>query len=163
MASSEVFVKRYSNTPTGRLELSASVGIKGLQPVILASKGISLSFKSIKAKGKRVWKTASSKRGRPYVLSPLPRPLWSGPNSFQVGTWPSNTFAPFCTSFTQIAAKVYGSFITSGWFLSETWEMAPVPSRQNIPAPIPPIGNAILSRYACPYLSLNSLSPLLWA
>ena len=35
-----VFLNEYSNPPTGRLELSASPGIKGLHPLILTVTGI---------------------------------------------------------------------------------------------------------------------------
>ena len=39
-----------------------------------------------------------------------------------------------------------GSLKTSGLFRTLICEIAPVPSRQNIPAPIPPIGKAILNK-----------------
>jgi hypothetical protein len=46
---------------------------------------------------------------------------------------------------------MHGSLKTSGRFLTDIWEIAPVPSIQNIPAPIPPTGKAILERYSPEY------------
>jgi hypothetical protein len=46
-----VFLNEYSMAPTGRLELSASVGMKGLHPLICTSRGISSSLSLIPAKG----------------------------------------------------------------------------------------------------------------
>jgi len=63
--------------------------------------------------------------------------------------------APFARPFTEIAANIAGSLKTSGRFLTETWDSAPVPSKQTIPAPIPPIGKAMRSRNAPPYGPLN--------
>jgi hypothetical protein len=42
----------------------------------------------------------------------------------------------------------HGSLKTSGWWRKETWEKAPVPSRQIIPAPIPPMGKATRRRFS---------------
>jgi hypothetical protein len=41
-----------------------------------------------------------------------------------------------------MAANVQGSLKTSGRFRNEKCDRAPVPSKQIIPAPMPPIGNA---------------------
>ena len=60
-----VFLNEYSIAPAGRLELSASVGINGLQPVSLTSRGISSSSSSIWAKGNLAVNLASLKRGNP--------------------------------------------------------------------------------------------------
>ena len=47
----DVLVNLYSINPSGKLELSSSVGMKGLQPVILTTRGISLSFNWMVEKG----------------------------------------------------------------------------------------------------------------
>ena len=46
-----VFLNVYSKAPTGKLELSASVGMNGLQPVSRTSTGISSSCISMMANG----------------------------------------------------------------------------------------------------------------
>ena len=55
----------YSSAPTGRLELSSSVGMNGLQPVMVTSMGISLSVNRMVAEGKLDVKTAFVNRGKP--------------------------------------------------------------------------------------------------
>src|SRR6185312_2009332 len=60
-----LFMKLYSIAPTGRLELSSSVGIKGLQPVMVTPIGMSLSVRWMEAKGKVAVKAALVNRGRP--------------------------------------------------------------------------------------------------
>ena len=56
-----VLVNRYSSAATGRLELSASPGSKGLQPVISTSAAPAGRSASTVPNGKRVWKVASAK------------------------------------------------------------------------------------------------------
>jgi len=135
-------VKRYSSAATGRLAWSASLGSNGLQPVTATATGSAGSRNVNVPNGKRAAKLASRQRGRPKVvaLAPLPVPLW--PNSFQPGTGPSSTRATGRSPLTHSAAKVIGSWKTSGRWRNETCESAPVPSRQSIPAPIPPSGKA---------------------
>ncbi len=52
---------------------------------------------------------------------------------------------------TEMAAKTHGSLNTSGRLRSETCDSAPVPSRQIMPAPMPPSGNATWFRYSPEY------------
>src|SRR4051794_34491165 len=49
-----LLVKEYSKAPTGKLLLSSSVGIKGLQPFTVIFNGISASCNCIVPKGNRV-------------------------------------------------------------------------------------------------------------
>ncbi len=72
--------------------------------------------------------------------APLPVP--GAPNFFQSGTGPSSTRATFVPPLTQSAAKVSGSLKTSGLWRRDTCDSAPVPSRQIMPAPMPPMGKA---------------------
>ena len=65
MGASLGLVKRYSNAATGRLELSAPPGVKGLQPVMDISSGILASRSVTVPKGKRAANAASVQRGRP--------------------------------------------------------------------------------------------------
>ena len=58
-------VNRYSSAATGRLELSASPGSNGLQPVISTLSGTCGSVSVTTPNGKRVLKVALAKRGRP--------------------------------------------------------------------------------------------------
>ena len=46
----------------------------------------------------------------------------------------------------ETAAKTGGSLNTSGRFRREKCDRAPVPSRQIMPAPMPPMGKAMRSR-----------------
>ncbi len=140
------FSNVYSSTATGKLELSASVGINGLQPVIFILRGISVSARSTVANGKRARNVAESHRGRPNDMPLAPLPVLGAPNTFHAGTGPSNTRA--VPLFTEIAAKVNGSLKISGSCRSEKCDSAPVPSRQNMPAPIPPSGKAMRLRWS---------------
>ena len=58
-------VNRYSRAATGRLELSASPGSNGLQPVISTPSGTCGSAERTTPNGKRVLKVALAKRGKP--------------------------------------------------------------------------------------------------
>src|SRR4030042_51883 len=145
---SPVLVNEYSKAPAGRLELSASAGIKGLHPFIMTSMGLSSSSSSIPANGNLAWNVAFMNLGRPYVAPEEPFPEPGCPKRFQSGTFPSRIFVPLSSPFTDNAANMQGSLKTSGRFLTDICDIAPVPSRQNIPAPSPPIGNAILFRYS---------------
>ena len=58
-------VNLYSRAATGRLELSASPGSNGLQPVISTFNGICGSVSATMPNGKRLLKVALAKRGRP--------------------------------------------------------------------------------------------------
>src|SRR5258708_16276142 len=109
---------------------------------------MSLSFRVTMPNGNLVRNDASWKRGSPYVEPPEPFPDPGEPNFFQAGTGPYSTLAIFFFGpLTQMAANRHGSLNASGRCRSEKWESAPVPSRQIIPAPIPPSGKAIrLSR-----------------
>ena len=99
------FMKVYSSAPTGKLDLSASPGTKGLQPVSVTRSGISGSFSSTVANGKRASKTASSKRGKPKLVRDAPLPEPGAPKTFHSGTGPSRIFAVFpCAPFTHSAA-----------------------------------------------------------
>jgi len=149
MVSLEVFLNLYSREATGRLELSASPGMKGLHPVMLTSSGISSSSRSTVANGKRAENVAFSKCGYPLAPLPLPfPPVFALPNTFQSAIGPSRTFAPFSSPLMAIAENMNGSLKMSGLFRTETCEIPPVPSRQIIPAPMPPIGKAIRFRYS---------------
>src|SRR5882672_8306974 len=55
-------IKRYSRPATGRLELSASPGENGLQPVSCTSRGISGSVRRTVPKGNRLSKATFRKR-----------------------------------------------------------------------------------------------------
>ena len=136
------FVNRYSRAATGRLELSGSPASNGLQPVISTFRGSSSSVSVTVPNGKRASKRARPNRGRPQVAPPDPLPVSLRPNIFQLGTGPSRTRARFGSPLTQTAANTQGSLKMFGWWRSETCERAPVPSRQSIPAPMPPRGNA---------------------
>jgi len=114
MDLSPVFLNVYSNPPTGKLELSSSVGINGLQPLMETSIGISLSSSFIFPNGNFVSKVAFSNRGNPYDFSPAPFPVFGFPKTFQAGTGPSRTLAPFSSPFTESAAIINGSLKTSG-------------------------------------------------
>src|SRR5258705_7846840 len=57
--------KRYSRPATGRLELSASPGENGLQPVSSTAKGNSASLRRTVPNGNRLSKVASRNRGSP--------------------------------------------------------------------------------------------------
>ena len=57
--------KRYSTAATGRLEASASPGMKGLQPVASTATGMAGSWRATVPKGKRVVNDALAKRGKP--------------------------------------------------------------------------------------------------
>src|SRR5882724_2309313 len=88
--------KRYSRPATGRLDLSASPGENGLQPVSSTSKGKLASLRWTVAKGNRLSKVASRNRGSPQH-PPGYTPSTPGRNgfSFQAGTGPSRTRATF--------------------------------------------------------------------
>src|SRR5882724_13218442 len=57
--------KRYSMPATGRLELSASPGENGLQPVSSTSRGTSVSLRRTVPNGNRVSNVACRNRGSP--------------------------------------------------------------------------------------------------
>src|SRR5579871_661343 len=141
------------------LQLSSSVGINGLHPVIFIFIGMSSSARSIFPKGNLAKKDALRKRGKPIVELSEPSPENGLPKCFHAGTGPSRTFAPFFNPFTEIAANVQGSLYTSGRFLIDTCESVPVPSIQIMPVPNPPIGNATRLRYSCVYAPLYSRLP----
>jgi hypothetical protein len=89
--------------------------------------------------------------------APLPVPPW--PKTFQSGTGPSSTRARFASGFspsTHTAAKQVGSLKNSILCRTDISESAPVPSRQYMPAPMPPMGNATRVRVAPSYGPLNS-------
>lgn len=117
----------YSKAPTGRPELSASVGIKGLQPVIRMSMGMSWSCRTISANGKRDVNCPLSKRGMPRSVCPFPRPDLGRPNFFQSGHLISRTLEPFFTPFRCMAANMPGSLKKSMWWRTDIWETAPGP------------------------------------
>ena len=104
---------------TGRPELSASVGIKGLQPVIRMSMGMSLSRKAISANGNRDVNCPLSKRGMPRSVCPFPRPELGRPNFFQSGHLISRTLEPFFTPFKWMAANMPGSLKKSMWWRTD--------------------------------------------
>src|SRR5262249_16293886 len=79
---------------------------------------------------------------RPYDAPSSPLAAFLAPKIFHPGTGPSSTRATGRGPLTASAANMHGALKTSGRFRIETWENAPVPSRQIIPAPIPPIGKA---------------------
>src|SRR5580698_2751172 len=77
------------------------------------------------------------------------------PKTFQPGTGPSSTRAAApgpLASRTATAAKTHGSWNKSGRLRIETFERAPVPSRQIMPAPIPPSGYATRDKFSFSYL-----------
>src|SRR5438552_7355993 len=128
--------------------------MKGLQAVSSTLTGNSLSVSSMVANGKRALKTALLNLGKPVVAPPEPFAEPGCPNFFQSGTAPSKIFDPFCIPLIESAAKNSGSLKTSGLLRTDIFDIAPVPSIQNIPAPIPPTGNAIRFKYAPEYVPL---------
>ena len=99
------------------------------------------------AKGKRARKLAERKRGRPYVVPGTPWPVLGRPKSFHLGTGPSRTRLD-AASFDVDGRKDAGLVENFGRFRIETWERAPVPSKQIMPAPIPPMGKATRLRFS---------------
>jgi hypothetical protein len=75
------------------LEESASPGVKGLKPVIVALMGRASSASLTVQKGKRNENSHSRKRGSPYVLPGAPLPVRGAPKYFQSGIGPSTTRA----------------------------------------------------------------------
>ena len=61
----ELFKNVYSRAATGKLELSSSPGINGLQPVMSVARGISWSSRETVAKGNFAAKLADSNLGSP--------------------------------------------------------------------------------------------------
>src|SRR5690606_39062526 len=124
--------------------------MNGLHPVISAFSGRPSSRSSTWPNGNRARNDTSENRGSPQVVPTLPIPVSRRPNLFHSGTGPSSTRVPFCLFFRWIAANIWGSLKRSGSWRTDRCETAPVPSRQNMPAPIPPIGKA--TRWRLGYL-----------
>ena len=81
-------------------------------------------------------------------------PVPGEPKSFHWGTGPSSTRATLLPLLIEIAAKVQGSLKTSGLLRSDTCDNAAVPSRQIMPAPMPPMGKAMRLRRSPEYSPL---------
>src|SRR5690606_34884511 len=134
-----------------------SPGTKGLHPVARTLRGMSGSESVTVPNGNAALNVADAKRGSPYVFPDAPRPVPGLPKIFQLGTGPSRTSAGGLFPRTGTAEKMAGSLKGAGRCRSDTWESAPVPSRQIIPDPIPPRGKATRFKWGPEYSPLYRL------